>query len=238
MSSRSTRAKGATRHSTRRPKLRGRSVASYDDPSDVHPRWTDKPNRFELEASAILERDGGLEAYIKNYEVSPSPALLPQYVDRPPNARWRNAPIPPMLAFTENAVNQAIELSFDEGGLNLAKTFERTGVHVNASDRYVDWLDTEAARHGSLEFMLPQHPDWRYKPTPYGDEEQPMDIDDTEGDAGGAGEESGAGQEEDDDEEEEIIIRPRRRTRGREVVYEDEREEDGQDGRLKRLRHK
>ncbi|KAF9007277.1 hypothetical protein BDZ89DRAFT_1144559 [Hymenopellis radicata] len=212
-------------------------MASFADPSGSHPPWfadSEQRNAFFL---ADWQGTGGLTEYLNNYNRWPDPAPLPNYVPPPIGTRWDNEPIPPMLAFTENAVAYATELDRMEGDDRVAN-FHSTGVHVDASARYVNWLDDEGRKRGSLDFMLRQgmhslgllplcskafsdaqaRSRWLYKPRHVPEEptdkQEPMDVD------------VPATQE--DDDEDDVPVGSRRRAR--QIVTEDE-EEDDEDAR-------
>ncbi len=187
-----------------------------------HPPWfadSQQRNAFFL---ADWQSTGGLTEYLNSYHRWPDPAPLPNYIPAPIGTRWDNEPIPPMLAFTENAVAYATQLERTEGDDRVAN-FHSTGVHVDASAGYVNWLDDEGRKRGSLDFMLRQgmhslgllpsffnafsdeqaRSRWLYKPRHVPedptDKQEPMHVD------------APATQEEDD--EDDVQVGPQRRAR-------------------------
>ncbi|KAF9017201.1 hypothetical protein BDZ89DRAFT_1140873 [Hymenopellis radicata] len=211
------------------PRLAGPSyIAAFTDPSSVNGPWAPDIEQYDAALLADLERSGGLAAYMKNYNRWPTPPPLPAYVPPPRITHWHDRPVPHMIAFTENAVAYAKDLERMEGN-DIAANFHSTGVHVDASPRYVNWLDDEGRKRGSLDFMLRQDKQarsrWLYKPRHVpeepADKQEPMDVD------------VPPTQEEDD--EDDVPVGSRRRAR--QIVTEDE-EEDDEDARpFKRHRY-
>lgn len=93
--------------------------------------------------------------YMREYNRCPSPPALPLYTYQPEDLeRWDAEPLPPGLVFSENAVAITQSIITPDLGNELIRDFHETGVHVNAPESLLSYLDNQFRDTGSWEFML------------------------------------------------------------------------------------